>query len=152
MKIIAYDMQSINLGHTVIVYWCMHLRLHHIAPTSNPYTALGRPPRSQSSWGQHGAHPGPVGPRWPPCWPMNLATRELCASGAPAVCLVYAETNEGRRFIIFVYGVYASLTVEMPFTIELPPCWANAEIAGGWFSCFIISVRNQLFCQNILLS
>ena len=22
-----------------------------------------------SSWGQHGAHLGPVGPRWPPCWP-----------------------------------------------------------------------------------
>ena len=23
----------------------------------------------QSSWGQHGAHLGPVGPRWAPCWP-----------------------------------------------------------------------------------
>ena len=23
----------------------------------------------------HGAHLGPVGPRWPPCWPMNLAIR-----------------------------------------------------------------------------
>ena len=22
-----------------------------------------------SSWGQHGAHLGPVGPRWAPCWP-----------------------------------------------------------------------------------
>ena len=22
-----------------------------------------------SSWGQHGAHLGPVGPRWSPCWP-----------------------------------------------------------------------------------
>ena len=26
-------------------------------------------PRSQSSWGQHGAHLGPVGPKWTPCWP-----------------------------------------------------------------------------------
>ena len=26
-------------------------------------------PRQQSSWGQHGAHLGPVGPRWAPCWP-----------------------------------------------------------------------------------
>ena len=25
-------------------------------------------PRWQSSWGQHGAHLGPVGPRWAPCW------------------------------------------------------------------------------------
>ena len=31
------------------------------------YTVLG--PREQSSWGQHGAHLGPVGPRWAPCWP-----------------------------------------------------------------------------------
>ena len=23
----------------------------------------------QSSWGQHGIHLGPVGPRWTPCWP-----------------------------------------------------------------------------------
>ena len=22
-----------------------------------------------NSWGQHGAHLGPVGPRWAPCWP-----------------------------------------------------------------------------------
>ena len=26
-------------------------------------------PRQQSSWGQHGTHLGPVGPRWAPCWP-----------------------------------------------------------------------------------
>ena len=25
-------------------------------------------PRYQGSWGQHGAHLGPVGPRWTPCW------------------------------------------------------------------------------------
>ena len=25
--------------------------------------------RKQSSWGQYGAHLGPVGPRWAPCWP-----------------------------------------------------------------------------------
>ena len=23
----------------------------------------------QGSWGQHGAHLGPTGPRWAPCWP-----------------------------------------------------------------------------------
>ena len=28
-----------------------------------------RCPRKQSSWGQHGTHLGPVGPRWAPCWP-----------------------------------------------------------------------------------
>ena len=29
-------------------------------------------PRQQSSWGQHGAHLGPVGPIWAPCWPHQL--------------------------------------------------------------------------------
>ena len=28
-------------------------------------------PRYQSSWGQHGAHLGPVGPRWAPYWPVE---------------------------------------------------------------------------------
>ena len=27
---------------------------------------------SWSSWGQHGAHLGPTGPRWAPCWPHKL--------------------------------------------------------------------------------
>ena len=27
------------------------------------YTLIG------NSWGQHGAYPGPTGPRWVPCWP-----------------------------------------------------------------------------------
>ena len=26
-------------------------------------------PWQQGSWGQHGAHVGPTGPRWAPCWP-----------------------------------------------------------------------------------
>ena len=29
-------------------------------------------PWQQSSWGQHGAHLRPVGPRWAPCWPHEL--------------------------------------------------------------------------------
>ena len=30
-----------------------------------------------SKWGQHGAHLGPTGPRWAPCWP-----HELCYLGS----------------------------------------------------------------------
>ena len=33
-------------------------------------------PRYQGSWGQHGAHLGPTGPRWAPCWP-----HESCYQG-----------------------------------------------------------------------
>ena len=28
-------------------------------------------PRQQGSWSQHGAHLGPVGPIWAPCWPYK---------------------------------------------------------------------------------
>ena len=31
--------------------------------------------RWQSSWGQYGAHLGPVGPRWAPCWPHESCYR-----------------------------------------------------------------------------
>ena len=34
-------------------------------------------PREQSSWGQHGAHLGPVGPRWAPCWPHEPCYRGM---------------------------------------------------------------------------
>ena len=30
-------------------------------------------PRWQGSWDQHGAHLGPTGPRWAPCWPHEHA-------------------------------------------------------------------------------
>ena len=41
-------------------------------PPPTPPNSLGLVywrPRWQSSWGQHGAHLGPVGPRWAPCRP-----------------------------------------------------------------------------------
>ena len=40
---------------------------HSSRPTRAHYRR--RTSREQSSWGQHGAHLGPVGPRWAPCWP-----------------------------------------------------------------------------------
>ena len=35
-------------------------------------------PRYLCSWGQHGAHPGPVGPRWAPCWPHEPCYQGRC--------------------------------------------------------------------------
>ena len=52
-------------------------------------------PRQQSSWGQYGAHLGPVGPRWAPCLPhepcsqgwliMTRKSRQMCKW----ICLLY---------------------------------------------------------------
>ena len=33
-------------------------------------------PKYQGSWGQHGAHLGPVGPRWASCWPHEPCYRD----------------------------------------------------------------------------
>ena len=44
-------------------------------------------PRLQSSWGQHGAHLGPVGPRLAPCWP-----HEPCYQGGHHIGNVYEST------------------------------------------------------------
>ena len=39
-------------------------------------------PREQCSWGQHGVHLGPTGPRWAPCWPHKLSYLENCRNFA----------------------------------------------------------------------
>ena len=37
--------------------------------TTFPFQCVCELPWYQGSWGQHGAHLGPTGPRWAPCWP-----------------------------------------------------------------------------------
>ena len=37
-------------------------------------------PWLQGSWGQHGAHLGPTGPRWVPCWPHGELISTTCYS------------------------------------------------------------------------
>ena len=44
-----------------------------IAVNTRKCISKNKLPRKQSSWGQHGAHLGPVGPRWPHFGPMNIA-------------------------------------------------------------------------------
>ena len=51
-------------------------------------------PRQQSSWGQHGAHLGPVGPRWAPCCP-----HEPCYQGGLANCLLHGSISQ-TKFIL----------------------------------------------------
>ena len=56
-------------------------------------------PRYQSSWGQHGAHLGPVGPRWAPCWP-----HEPCYQGS------YTRVMSHKHHVIsFLQPVYSLL-------------------------------------------
>ena len=67
-------------------------------------------PRLQSSWGQHGAHQGPVCPRWDPCWPQ-----EPCYWGYDKTSVRIMNTPkrqpEDRRDRRLVWG------------LELNLCW-----------------------------
>ena len=49
---------------------CFHM-VNYLWNTQNRHlkASTGGLPRWHSSWGQHGAHLGPVGPRLAPCWP-----------------------------------------------------------------------------------
>ena len=78
-------------------------------------------PREQSLWGQHGAHMGPVGPRWAPCWP-----HEPCYQGSHAVWVVIS--------------IYLMTSLDNPHTIvrSLP-----AVITGYLWPDNIISSYNQ---------
>ena len=61
------NLRMTNIGHiaqntcTVYLSFGWHLTLLNV-----------NQPRYQGSWGQHGAHLGPRGPRWAPCWPHEL--------------------------------------------------------------------------------
>ena len=46
-------------------------------------------PRKQGSWGQHGAHLGPVGPIWAPCWP-----HEPCYQGEYYLRICTGEVDD----------------------------------------------------------
>ena len=54
----------IHVIHLPIFFWVGWFTGPGPFAGSNP----GARPRYQGSWGQHVAHLGPVGPRWPPCW------------------------------------------------------------------------------------
>ena len=70
----------------VIFTWlvCYSLEVHHVNTNPSMWCMLLLQPRQQSSWGQHGAHLGPVGPRWAPCWP-----HEPCYLGSCDTCWLY---------------------------------------------------------------
>ena len=46
-----------------------------------------------SSWGQHGTHLGPVGPRWTPCWPHEPCCQGTYTLGCCEVSLVSAAAK-----------------------------------------------------------
>ena len=101
---------------------CLRIRFEEmeIPPECNPW--------QQASWGQHGAHLGPTGPRWAPCWavgPKNFAILNVIihyiAWTATGVAN-YKVKNEGMVMlklsltIIYFVSIFAN---KMPFQTTL---------------------------------
>ena len=73
------------------------------------------------SMGQHGAHLGPTGPRWAPCWP-----HELCYLG------IYAEgqkltLNQWSVSVVHPSCHQAGTTCQLPFLIP------SIKRRSGWY-------------------
>ena len=66
----------------------MYAKVKHLGEVLSSTKAVGltriylicdeRITRWQGSWGRHGAHLGPTGPRRAPCWPHELCYLDLC--------------------------------------------------------------------------
>ena len=66
-------------------------------------------PRYQRSWGQHGAHLGPAGPRWPHVGPMNLA---ISGTLWPLASTGTAQGLSGESMGHVLRGCYIFTTVQ----------------------------------------
>ena len=69
--------------------------------------------RKQSSWGQHAAQLGPVGPRWAPCWPHEPCFRGAFYALFAEVEVIGSGDNQNRLLhrpsllaIVLLVGVY----------------------------------------------
>ena len=72
----------VSMQYGIFVIFCYRVYLctiHNLYDTQKIKTWN---PWQQGSWGQHGVHRGPTGPRWAPCWP-----HEPCYLGCFWRCL-----------------------------------------------------------------
>ena len=77
-------------------------------------------PTQQSLWGQHGAHLGPVGPRWAPCWSHEPCYQDmfiynnfiwsLCTTVCFIHCLLYSPTGNHPFLMCAQYATLPSTT------------------------------------------
>ena len=98
-------------------------------PSSNFFRFPTVLPRQQSSWGQHGAHLGPVGPRWAPCW-----SHEPCKQGS----FPWFQTPWRSRGITFcdrfVHNITRTVDWEAIDRVRaVKICWQSQLLANALF-------------------
>ena len=98
------------------VWWYLCSWVHHLrAMTVNGTFLLLwlAHPRSQNSWGQHGAHLGPVGPRWAPCWPHEPCYQGCYSSYLQQMNEITSQTNSptGSRANLSITHCYSKVAI-----------------------------------------
>ena len=88
-------------------------------------------------WGQHGAHLGPTGPRWAPCWP-----HELCYLG---------KTNWHVDGLVQDCSNFSALAMELLQSCTKPSmyCFLFWGV-GGWGWGGILALFTHV-CEKILI-
>ena len=90
----------------------------------------------RGSWGQHGAHLGPTGPRWAPCWP-----HEFCYLG-PYLSNTVATTHA-------IYQAICGDFTRMPEMLGGRRSMCGTITATSWFIIIILTIMNML--QSVAL-
>ena len=139
---------------------------HYVRNHSGCLTKL---PLQQGSWGQHGVHLGPTGPRWAPCWPHELCylgyswpahdASFLCTSlflyhtayithWSPGSDRPYSQPNFVVSFKKWVRQVVSEITQILTWINDDIVPWINVCVARG---TGIALPSNRFWCQNFNL-
>ena len=106
-------------------------------------------PRQQSSWGQQGAHLGPVSPRWAPCWP-----HEPCYQGwHPSVYIcVWLSLWRQLRHLSIYYGKAQPCTsklIGIQTVSTIPYFHGSMFCLGHWLCCRQYYIHIYIYIHTV---
>ena len=105
-------------------------------------------PCQQGSWGQHGAHLGPTGPRWTPYWP-----HKLCYLGIFLIAYTWENQNPCSITKQFRLGNSHNLLTMSSWSIT--PIYSDFMVNAFYdILCYVVPCYSkiQLYLQNLTKS
>ena len=116
----------------------------HSSPTiASHWVLMICSPWKQGSWGQHGVHLGPTGPRWAPCWP-----HELCYLGwfwlKLYPCLVELYSTSYHGVISLLNGQFSPKSSQK--TPHSSPVRAMYGLSFYTTNCYEIYALSSYIC------
>ena len=120
------------MGHLFFKIWSYFLLM--LAVNVISLYGTGALPREQSSWGQHGAHLCPVGPRWAPCWPHEPYYQGMMQILSTLWILIAIKTRISVSEVLSMHQVFPLFTwwrhQMKPFSELLALCPGNSPVTG----------------------